>query len=121
MARAVKILKRGILHFVDSLDLADQQLGIADQLESFGTVLDRIFQSRDQALILGEIVGLVAEVLAEMGDLASGLILNDDAVASGTGVTAGAAVAVGDEVVLGRIFVRSTRWGKRGLVPALRG
>ena len=29
---AVEILKRRVLHFVDAFDLADQQLGIADQL-----------------------------------------------------------------------------------------
>jgi len=67
----VEILKRGILDLVDSFDLADQQLGIADQLESFGAMLDGVFEGGDQSLIFGEIVGLVAEVFAEVGDFAS--------------------------------------------------
>jgi hypothetical protein len=46
----------------------------------------------------------VAEVLAKMGDLASGLILDDDAVAGGTRVAARASIAVRDQVVLGRIL-----------------
>ena len=64
LGAAVEVLERGILHFVDAFDLANQQFGIADQLEGFGAVLDRVFEGRDQALILGEIVGLVAEVFA---------------------------------------------------------
>src|SRR5580700_7556982 len=67
-------------------------------------MLNGIFEGCNQPLILGEVVGLVAEVLAEMGDLASGLILDDYPVTSGAGVAARPAVAVGDEVVLGRIF-----------------
>ena len=65
---AVEIFKCGVLHFVNAFDLADQQFGIADQLEGFGAVLESVFEGGDEALILGEIVGLVAEVLAEMGD-----------------------------------------------------
>jgi hypothetical protein len=58
-----------VLHFVDAFDLADQQLGIADQLEGLGAVLESVFEGGDQALILGEVVGLVAEVFAEMATL----------------------------------------------------
>jgi hypothetical protein len=115
----VEILESGILYFVDAPDLADQQLGIADQLKGFGAVLESVFEGRDQALVLGEIVGLVAEVLAEMGDLASGLILDDYPVAGGAGVAACAAIAVGDEVMLGRILagvraMREERFGSGG-------
>src|SRR5580704_2940095 len=67
-------------------------------------MLNRVLEGCDQALILGEIVGLVAQVLAEMGDLPSGLILDHHAVACGAGVAARAAVAVCDQIVLGRIF-----------------
>src|ERR1022692_2359277 len=67
-------------------------------------MLESIFEGRDQALILGEVVGLVAEVLAEMGDFVSRLILNDYAIAGRARVTARATVAVGDEVVLRRIL-----------------
>jgi hypothetical protein len=67
-------------------------------------MLNGIFEGCDQALILGEIVGLVAEILAEMGDLLPGLILNYYAITGRPRVAARAAVAVGDEVVLRRIF-----------------
>src|SRR5580692_10196297 len=67
-------------------------------------MLNRVLEGCDQALILGEIVGLVAKVLAEMSDLASGLILDHHAVACGAGVAARAAVTVCDQIVLRGIF-----------------
>src|SRR5580692_5128398 len=100
----VQILQRCVFYLVDALNLADQQLRVANNLDGLGTVVKRVFESGDQALILGEIVGLVAEVFAELRDFSSGLILDDDAVASGAGIAAGAAVAVCDQVVLGWIF-----------------
>jgi hypothetical protein len=99
-------LQRGIFYFVDAFDLADQEFGVADEFEGFGAVLDGVFEGGDQALIFGEVVGLVAEVFAESGDFLSRLILKDYAEAGGTGVAAGAAVAVGDEVVVGRVVGR---------------
>ena len=49
-------------------------------------MLNGVFEGCDQSLILGKIVGLMAKVLAEMGDLASGLILDYDAIAAGPGL-----------------------------------
>jgi hypothetical protein len=46
----------------------------------------------------------VTEVFAELGDFASGLILDDDAVAGGSGIAAGTTVDVRAEVMLGGIF-----------------
>jgi hypothetical protein len=70
-------------------------------------------------LILREIVGLVAEVLAKMSDFSSRLILDDDAVPSGTRVAPRTTIAVRDEVVLGRmlagrIFARRKKRFRRG-------
>src|SRR5271169_5768838 len=77
-------------------------------------MLNGIFEGRDQALILGEVVSLVAEVLAEMRDFLPRLILNNDAVASGAGIAARTAVAVGDQVLLGRILaMRVLAMGKK--------
>ena len=104
LGAAVKILQRRVLHLVNAFDLAHQQLGIADQLQGFRTMLEGVFESCNQALILGEVVGLVAEVFAEMGDFSSRLILDYDAITGRAGIAARAAVAVSDEVVLGRIF-----------------
>ena len=39
-------------------------------------MLDCIFERRDQTLIFGEIVGLVAEIFAEFGDLVPGFVLD---------------------------------------------
>ncbi len=66
-------------------------------------MLDGVFEGSDQALILGEVVGLVAEVFAEVGDFFPRLVLNHYAVAGGAGVAAGSAVAMGDEVVGGGV------------------
>jgi hypothetical protein len=82
-------------------------------------MLESVFESCDEALILGEIVGLVTEVLAKMGDFVARLILDDNAEAGGTGVTTGAAIAVGDQVVLGRTLVGGTLpLGKKRIVGA---
>jgi hypothetical protein len=101
---AVKILERRVLHLVDAFNLAHQQFGIADQFERFWPMLDCVFERGNQALVLGEVVGLMAEVLAEMRDLASRLILDYHTIPSRTGITSRPAVAVGYEVVLGSIF-----------------
>jgi hypothetical protein len=93
---AVEILECGIFYFVDAFDLADEEFGVADEFEGFGAVLDGVFEGGDEALIFGEVVGLVAEVFAEGADFVSGLVLNDYAEASGSGVAAGSAIAVGD-------------------------
>src|SRR5260370_30014040 len=85
-------------------------------------MLQSVFEGGDQALILGEVVGLVAEVFAEMGDFVSGLILDYYAIAGGAGVAAGSAVAVGDEEVGGGGFAgcRGTIGGKRLSSGAMR-
>jgi hypothetical protein len=48
----------------------------------------------------------VSKIFAELGDFLTGLILNHDAIAGRAWIAAGAAVAMGDQVVLGRIFAR---------------
>jgi hypothetical protein len=107
----VEVLQCGVFDFVDTFDLADQEFGVTDKFEGFGTVLDGVFEGGDEALIFGEVVGLVAKVFAEGGDFVSGLILDDDAEAGRAGIAASSAVAVGDEVVGGRVVGRgSTGW-----------
>src|SRR5712691_481289 len=68
----VQILQREILDLVNAFNLSHQQFGVADQLEGFGAMLQRVFEGGDQALILREVVGLVAEIFAERGDPAAG-------------------------------------------------
>ncbi len=64
-------------------------------------MLDGILQRRNQTLILREIIGLMAEVLAECCNLSPGLILNDDTIARRPRIAARSAVAMSDQVVLG--------------------
>jgi hypothetical protein len=67
-------------------------------------MLDGIFEGGDQSLIFGEVVGLVTEIFAERGDLASGFVLDHYAVAGGAGIAAGAAITVSDQIMRGRIL-----------------
>src|ERR1700674_3048125 len=103
----MEILQRGILHFVNAFDLPYQQLGGADHLERLVAIGNCIFQRGDQSLILGTIVGLMAQVLAERGNFSSSFILNDNAVSGRPGIAACTAVTESDEVVLGRVVVRA--------------
>jgi hypothetical protein len=57
---------------------------------------DGVFQGCDQALILGEVVGLVAEVFAEVSYFLSRFILDDYTEAGWAGIAARTAVAVGN-------------------------
>jgi hypothetical protein len=59
-------------------------------------MLNRILESRDQSLIFSEVVGLVTQIFAEGRDFLAGFAHQDYAVAGGSWVTAGAAVAEGD-------------------------
>ncbi len=70
------------------------------------SVLDGILQRCNQALILGKVVGLVTEVLAERGNFLSSFILDHDPVAGRPGVAARAAIAVSDQMAFGRFGVR---------------
>ena len=106
LARAVKFLQSCVFHLVDALDLPHQELRVAHYFQRFVSVLDGILKGRDQALIFGEIIGLVPQVLAERGDFASRFILDHDSVSCGAGIAAGSAVAVSNQVVLGGCGVR---------------
>ena len=105
----MQVFQHRVLYFVNALDLPHQQFGIADYLERFVSVLHRIFQRRDQRLVLGEVVGLVAEVLAQRRNLVAGFVLDHYPVARGPGIAPRAAVRVGDQVMRGSIHTRATK------------
>src|SRR5579872_1601657 len=100
----MQILQRRILHLVDALDLPHQQLRVANEFQRLRTMLDCIFQSSNQPLILREVVGLMAQVLAERGDLLSGFILYNDAKPGRAGVPARSSVTVRNQEVRWRIL-----------------
>src|SRR5437763_609737 len=78
----MKIPQRGILNLVDALDLPHQQLRVTDQFESFMSVLDRVLEGSYQSLILGKVIRLMAQILAQCRDFPSALVVNNDAIAS---------------------------------------
>jgi len=85
----------GAGYFVFALHLFDHQLGVGDDAEALGAVLDGPLQDTQQTGVLGEVVGLDAEEFTQFGDEAAFGVFDDGAVAGGAGVAAGAAVAVG--------------------------
>ena len=99
---SMEVFQRGVLDFVNPFDLADQKFGVADHAKGFRSVLDGVLKRSDQPLVLSEVVGLVAEILAESGDLASGFVLNDDAISCRARIAACAAVDVSIQIKLGR-------------------
>src|SRR5215471_5528109 len=101
----VQVLEGRILDLVNALHLPHQQFGVADHLERLGTVLQRVLECGKQPLIFGKVVGLLPEVLTECSDFPSRFIVNDYSIPRRAWIAAGAAVAVGNEVVLGSLFV----------------
>jgi hypothetical protein len=58
-------------------------------------VVEGVLEAGEEAGVFGEVVGAYAEEFAEFGEDRAVVILDDSAVAGGTGVAAGSAVAVG--------------------------
>src|SRR5439155_1701849 len=79
---SMKVPQRGILNFVNALNLPHQQLRVTDQLERFVPVLDRVLEGSYQSLILGKVIRLMAQILAQRRDFPSALVVNNDAIAS---------------------------------------
>src|SRR5438552_7444810 len=119
----MKIPQRGILNLVDALDLPYQQLRITDQLERFMPVLNGILKSRDQSLIFGEVISLMAKILAQGRDFSPSLVVNNDAIASRAWIPARPTVAVRDQIMrrhLRRRFAKKlASIANRGHFPSL--
>src|SRR6266567_3507046 len=94
----MEIAQRWFLHFVNALDLADQEFRIADHFECPVLVLDGIFERADQRLVFGNIVGLLPQVLAETRDPIALAIVDYDAVTCRPVIAARATVGVRDEI-----------------------
>ena len=62
----------GGVDLVLALNLLDHQLGIGDDAEAGVAVVERPLQAAEQAGVLGEVVGSVAEKLAEFGEDVAG-------------------------------------------------
>src|SRR5207244_3884942 len=73
----MKIPQRGILNFVNALDVPNQQLRVTDQFQRLMSVLNRVLEGSYESLILGNVIGLMAEILAQGRDSPSDLVVND--------------------------------------------
>jgi len=91
----------GGFYFVFSLYLLDHELGVGDNAEVEDAVVEGVLEAAEEAGVLGEVVGAVAEELGEFGEELAGGVGEDGAVAGGAGVATGAAVAVGGDPVAG--------------------
>src|SRR5256885_3987915 len=119
----MKVPQRGILNLVDALDLPHQQLRVTDQFESFMSVLNRILEGRDQSLIFGEVVSLMAKIAAQGRDFSPSLVANYDLIASRALSLALPSVAVRDQPMFRHLRRRFTtklaRIGYRGHLPSM--
>src|SRR5438477_10330818 len=119
----MKIPQRGILNFVNALDLPNQQLRVTDQFERLMSVLNRVLEGSYQSLILGKVIRLMAEILAQRRDFPSALVVNNDAIASRAWIPARPSVAVRDQIMrrhLRRRFAKKlASIANRGHFPSL--
>src|SRR5215470_18047624 len=75
--------------------LLDKELGVAFDAQRANIVSLRIVERGDQPEVFRDIVGVLADVLLELGhDFASG-IANDDTVGGGAGVSARTSINIG--------------------------
>ena len=107
----------GGVDLVFALNLLDHQLGVRDDAEAGVVVVEGVLQAAEEAGVFGVVVGADAEELGEFGEDHAFVVLDEGSVAGGTGVAAGAAVAVGVDPVL----VRRGSGGNFGLEEARRG
>src|SRR2546428_7752113 len=119
----MKIPQRGILNFVNALDLPNQQLRVTDQFERLMSVLNRVLEGSYQSLILGKVIRLMAEILAQRRDFPSALVVNNDAIASRAWIPARPSVAVRDQIMRRHFRRRFTKklasLANRGHLPSL--
>lgn len=101
----VKFAQFRMADLINALHLANHKLGIADDFERRYLMRDGITKGREQPVVLGIVVGLMAEILAELGNFFPLRIVNDKAVACRAGIAPGSAVDVGS--VGGRIHAES--------------
>ena len=91
----------GGVDFVLALDLLDHELGVGDDAEGAVAVVEGELEAGEEAGVFGVVIGAEAEELGEFGEDVALCVGDLGAEAGGTGVTAGAAVAVGGDGVGG--------------------
>ncbi len=111
----------GGVDFVLALDLFDHEFGVGDDAEGAVAVVEGELEAGEEAGVFGVVVGAEAEELGEFGkDVALG-VGDLGAEAGGTGVAAGAAVAVGGDGVGGVLAAGKEAGGTGGHGVSLTG
>ena len=100
----MKFLQGEIFHLVNALDLPHQEFGVAYDFDRLWSGLECVLEGGNQTLVFREVIGLMAEVLAERRHRVPRLVLDHDPIPRGAGIAASPAIAIGDEVIRGRIF-----------------
>src|SRR5713101_2463441 len=88
----VQLAKFGMTHLVDAFHLSDHQFGIADHPERFDLIFGGVAESGEESLILGVVVGVMAEIFAEFGDRVTGGVVDGYTMSGRSGIAAGAAI-----------------------------
>src|SRR5271169_1716581 len=91
----VKLAQFRVPNLVDPLHLTNHEFGVADNFQGRNVVRNRIPQSGEKPVVLGVIISVVAEVLAEFGNFLALRIVDDESVAGRSGIAAGSSVDVG--------------------------
>src|SRR5882762_3284284 len=90
----VQLAKFGMTHLVDAFHLADHQFGIANYLERFDLVFGGVAESGEESLILGVVVGAMAEVFAKLGDRVARGVVDGNTITGRSGIAAGSTIDV---------------------------
>src|SRR4029077_251025 len=97
----VKLKETRTLDLVLAPNLFHQQFRISNYLERFMPMLEGVVERSQQSAVFRIVVRLVAEILAQSRDFASGLVGDDNSVASGARIATRAAINVGDQERIG--------------------
>jgi len=99
----------GTLDFVMPAHLPDEQLRIAADTQAPDSMIHRVIERRQQGVVLGDIIRLPPEFLAELEYHLPGRISQEERIGGGAGIPSRCAINVGDMDAGGR---RGMRIGK---------
>src|SRR5712692_1737588 len=91
----IQLAKFGMTHLVDAFHLPDHQFGIANHLERFDLIFGGVAESGEESLILGVVIGAMAEIFAELGDRVAGGVVDGNTIAGRSGIAASSTIDVG--------------------------
>ena len=106
----VQRLQAGVLDLVPALDLARDQLRVVDHVDLRGTQLTRQLQAQQHGLVLGDVVGGLADVGAALGQLLPGAVGGHGGHRGRARVAARAAIHVDGHAIQAAFSRTGDRW-----------